>query len=88
MQTERIDEFLGLDVRVTVSTNPSLIGLSGKVVGETMRTFSVRTKSGVRVVPKADSIFEFKLGTGELVTVRGRDICKRPEERVWRREAR
>jgi RNase P/RNase MRP subunit p29 len=53
-----------------------------------MRTFSVRTKSGVRVVPKADSIFEFKLGTGELVTVRGSDICKRPEERVWRREAR
>jgi len=87
MPTKSVTEFLGLDVVVRSSTNRSLTGLCGKVVAETMKTFSVRTKSGVKVVPKGNTVFEFKLGSGDAITVNGSDISKRPEERAWRYEA-
>jgi len=78
------DELLGLEVKVKCSTNPSLEGLSGKIVGETMKTISIRTDSGVKTVPKDTSTFEVKLGPGNVVQLEGRDIVKRLEERTWR----
>ena len=87
MPIVNVDEFLGLEVRVKCSTNPSLEGLSGKIVGETMKTFSIRTGSGVKVVPKDTSTFEVKLGPSNIVQLKGRDIVKRLEERTWRYEA-
>ncbi len=78
------DELLGLEVKVKRSTNPSLEGLSGKIVGETMKTISIRTDSGVKTVPKDTSTFEVKLGPGNVVQLEGRDIVKRLEERTWR----
>jgi len=82
-----VDEFLGLEVKVKRSTNPSLEGLSGKIVGETMKTFSMRTSSGVKVIPKDTSTFEVKLGTGNTVQLQGHDVVKRLEERTWRPQA-
>jgi len=78
------DELLGLEVKVKRSTNPSLEGLSGKIVGETMKTISIRTDSGVKTVPKDTSTFEVKLGPRNVVQLEGRDIVKRLEERMWR----
>jgi RNase P/RNase MRP subunit p29 len=86
MPIMNVDEFLGLEVKVKCSTNPSLEGLSGKIVGETMKTFSIRTGSGVKIVPKDTSTFEVKLGPSNVVQFKGRDVTKRPEERTWRCE--
>ncbi|MEM3479359.1 MAG: ribonuclease P protein subunit, partial [Candidatus Bathyarchaeia archaeon] len=39
------DEFIGLNVRVVKSTNPSYVGLRGKVIDETKNTFKVLCKN-------------------------------------------
>jgi len=54
-------ELVGLQVRVVESTDPSRVGLAGRVVRETMRTLVVATASGERQVPKAGSTFEFAI---------------------------
>lgn len=54
-------ELVGLHVRVAESTDPTRVGIEGRVVRETMRTLVVRSSSGERVVPKAGSTFEFRL---------------------------
>ena len=87
MPIVNVDEFLGLEVRIKCSTNPSLVGLSGKIVGETMKTFSIRTGSGVKTVPKDTSTFEVKLGPSSIAQLKGRDVVKRLEERTLRYEA-
>lgn len=54
-------ELIGLHVRVVESTDPTRVGIEGRVVRETMRTLVIRDDSGERVVPKAGSTFEFRL---------------------------
>jgi len=54
-------ELVGLHVRVAESSDPTRVGIEGRVVRETMRTVVVRTESGERVVPKAGSTLEFRL---------------------------
>jgi len=86
MPSKRVDEFLGLDVEVKDSTNMSLKGLSGRIVGETMKTFEIRTRSGTKVVAKRGSIFRIRMNSGEVVELRGDDVLRRLEERSWRYE--
>ena len=55
-------ELAGLPVRVVAADNPDLVGIEGRVVGETMRTLRVATgASRAKVVPKAGTTFEFAL---------------------------
>ena len=54
-------ELVGLHARVAESTDPTRVGIEGRVVRETMRTLVIRSASGERVVPKAGSTFEFRL---------------------------
>lgn len=55
-------ELIGLPLRVADAPNADLVGISGRVVDETMRTVVVATVSGDKRVPKQDSVFEFALG--------------------------
>ncbi|MFB6136434.1 MAG: ribonuclease P protein component 1 [Halobacteriaceae archaeon] len=54
-------ELVGLPVRVVESTDPTRVGLAGRVVGETMRTLCIRTPTGEKQVPKGTATFEFAL---------------------------
>ena len=56
-------ELNGLPVRVVESTNPDLVGISGRVVIETTNTLHVADGSDgrVRQVPKRGTTFEFEL---------------------------
>jgi ribonuclease P protein subunit POP4 len=54
-------ELNGLCVRVVESTNPDAVGISGRVVSETMRTLVVSDGSRERRVPKRGTTFEFAL---------------------------
>ena len=54
-------ELASLPVRVVDATNPSLIGLEGRVRRETQNTLVIATSDGTRVVPKAEATFEFTL---------------------------
>ena len=69
-------ELVGLHVRVEESTDPSRVGIEGRVVRETMRTLVVDTEStdngsgsGVKQVPKRGARFTFRL-TDEAAAVR------------------
>ncbi|WP_253738549.1 ribonuclease P protein component 1 [Halohasta salina] len=54
-------ELIGLPLRVVDAASADFVGLSGRVVSETMHTLVVSTASGEKRVPKADSVFEFAL---------------------------
>ena len=70
-------EFIGRDTTVTASPHPGYVGLSGKVVNETMRTLHVLTDSGVKMIPKSASTFHL-LG----YEINGQHIMFRPEDRI------
>ncbi|MGB9758994.1 MAG: ribonuclease P protein component 1 [Thermoproteota archaeon] len=77
-------EFIGLNVEVIESSNPSLTGLKGLVIGETMKTFVVLTDKGRKIVPKDVAKFKFITKDGKTFEIEGRKLLKRPEERLWR----
>jgi ribonuclease P protein subunit POP4 len=74
-------ELIGLEVLITESFDPSRKGMKGKVLDETQNTIVLETKKGKKTVPKSECDFEFVLGE-EKVTVKGKDILKRPEDRA------
>ncbi len=76
-------EMIGLRVNVTKSTDKAREGTKGIVLDETQNTFVVLTSDGKgkQVLPKKECEFEFDLEK-EKVIVKGKDILKRPEDRV------
>ncbi len=79
-----IHELIGLHVRVANHSDPSLIGVEGTVVDETMNTLVVETEDGEKVVPKRYGVFHFRLPDGRWTEVRGEEILSRPHERTKR----
>jgi len=54
-------ELIGLPVRVVDAPSADFVGISGRIVSETMKTLVVETAAGDKRVPKAASTFELKL---------------------------
>ncbi len=80
-------ELIGLKVRVVYASDPSLIGLEGRIVDETMHLLVIETEKGEKKVQKRVAVFEFILPMGERVVVDGALLEHRPEERtkkLWR----
>ena len=75
----RKHELIGLAVVVRRSTDPSLVGLRGRVVDETRNTFIVETAKGEKRVQKKGAEFAFG---AEGVRVLGDEILFRPEDRI------
>lgn len=80
-------ELIGLSVTVTDAPNPSMVGLSGRVVDETMSMITVAT-GGERPdrrkhIPKDGARLRFSHadGSGTIGTICGSGIMKRPFER-------
>jgi ribonuclease P protein subunit POP4 len=78
-------ELIGLAVEVADSTNPSLTGISGRVVDETRNTLVVETKDGEKRVPKACARFTFTLPDGRRARVEGLVLESQPENRINKR---
>lgn len=77
-------ELMGLEVEVVESTNPSLVGLAGRVVDETRNTLVVDAH-GNRRLPKGACAFAFTLPGGQRVWVDGAKLVGRPEDRITKR---
>ena len=73
-------ELIGLFAEVIASTNPSLVGIKGKVVDETRNMLVIEDKK----IPKACSTFMFSLPNNR-VKVDGMLLVSRPEDRMKRR---
>jgi ribonuclease P protein subunit POP4 len=80
----RAHELIGLEVAIIKSTAQERVGTEGIVMDETMKTITIKTSNGIKVVPKAECVFEFNIN--EKVMINGKEIMKRPENRVkeWR----
>jgi ribonuclease P protein subunit POP4 len=78
-------ELIGLEARVTNSSDPTLLGTSGEIVDETRDMLVVERVGNAKIVPKDNSKFMFTLPSGEVVEVDGAKLVGRPEERVKRR---
>jgi len=80
-------EIIGLEAKVSKSSDENKAGLEGKVVDETMNTLIIESDGVEKIVPKQESEFEFKLGK-ETAKVDGKKILYKPEQRVkvlWRK---
>jgi len=73
-----IHELIGLEVVVIHHSDPTMIGLRGKVVDETMKTLVIDGKR----VPKEGALFCFRLPDDRWTPVKGEEILLRPWERT------
>jgi ribonuclease P protein subunit POP4 len=75
-------ELIGLKTKIVESTNPANVGIQGKIVDETYKTFVVRQKDKEKRVFKAQTTLEFTLPAGKKVRVKGALLEARPWDRV------
>lgn len=75
-------ELIGLDAKVVNSSVHTLLGVQGKVVDETKGTLVIAQDGKSKVVPKSSSSFVMILPKGVKVTVDGKKILGRPEDRI------
>lgn len=78
----RKGELIGLQVEVAKATDPSHVGVKGRVVDETMKTLVIEQEGREKMIQKKGTVFRFDTRGG--VEVRGEDILFRPEERIKR----
>jgi ribonuclease P protein subunit POP4 len=78
-----VHELIDMAVEVKESSDPSLIGISGKVMDETKNTLLIEKCDGKMItVQKNMNVFEFKFSGNERVLLSGGDIAYRPQDRI------
>ena len=78
-----IHEMIDLVVVVVRSTDPTMVGLQGRISDETKNTFTVERPDGKQVmVQKVSNGFEFRVAGGRLVRLDGSAIAYRPQDRI------
>ena len=70
-------ELIGLEIEITISKNPNLVGLKGKIIDETQNTITIKTKIGNKKIIKSQIKMKIKNQETE-----GKEIVGRPEERI------
>ena len=78
-------ELIGLNAEVVRSSNPSCVGISGKVVDETRNTLLIGHQNKRKTVIKNTAVFHFTMPDGTVVEINGKVIVGRPEDRVKKR---
>jgi ribonuclease P protein subunit POP4 len=74
-------ELIGLETSIVKSGNSQVIGLHGKIIDETKSMFTIETSTGVKHMPKIDSMWKFNLN-GVTSIVDGKLIARRSYERT------
>jgi ribonuclease P protein subunit POP4 len=75
-------EFIGLKAEIVWSTNPSQVGIRGKVLDETQKTLTILHEGKQKIIAKETSTFHFKLLDGTILEIDGKILLGRPEDRV------
>jgi ribonuclease P protein subunit POP4 len=75
-------ELIGLEVEVSASSDPNLVGMKGAVVDETKKMICVHDGKRCRMFSKEISTFQFRLPDGSLVLVEGKHMVGQPENRL------
>lgn len=77
---------VGRRARILASSDPTQVGMEGKVIDETAHTLTILSPSGARVVPKGISRFAFFVPNETVVE--GREIALSQEDRLKRLQRR
>ncbi len=78
-------ELIGLEARVVDSSDPTLLGIRGRIVDETRNMLVVEQTGKDKIISKSSSTFMITLPSGKEVTVEGKKLIGRPEARVKRK---
>lgn len=79
-------ELIGLEVSVINSSDPNLVGVSGRIIDETKGTLVIKGKNEkTYIIPKDTSIFKIISADGVEAEVDGIKLVARPEERIKRK---
>lgn len=78
-------ELIGLNAEVIASSHMGYEGIHGKIVDETKNMLKICNGIVEKQVPKEAVILSIRLSDGHLQTIKGRDLVRRPVERVKRR---
>jgi RNase P/RNase MRP subunit p29 len=70
-------EFIGENVTVSEHSDPSLCGVSGKIIGESRETITIESSGIQKMISKRPGKFMFE--NGELV---GNKIAYRSQDRI------
>ena len=81
-------EFIGLETKVVKSSNPDVVGITGRVDDETRNTLAILHDGEKKVVIKDTAVFEFLMPNGTVVEIDGKVIIGRPEDRLKKRPRR
>ena len=81
-------EFIGLETKVIKSSNPHVVGITGRVVDETRNTLTILHNGERKVVIKDTAVFDFVMSDGTVVELNGKVIMGRPEDRIKKRPRR
>ncbi len=81
-------EFIGLETNVIKSSNPHVVGITGRVVDETRNTLTILHNGERKVVIKDTAVFDFVMPDGTVVELDGKVIMGRPEDRIKKRPRR
>ncbi len=74
-------ELIGLDVKLVNGHNSQIIGINGTIMDETRSMFTLKTKNGMKQLPKEFNLWKFKVNN-EYTTIDGSKIIKRSFERL------
>lgn len=74
-------ELIGLEIEVTASKNPSLIGKKGTIANETKNTIHIKDGGREITLLKHEIVFRTVL-EGKTVEIEGKMLIGRPEDRV------
>ena len=74
-------ELIGMNTRITESTNSQIIGLNGTIINETKSMFTLNTNKGTKTIPKTNTTWKFSLENKE-VSINGSKIQKRSFDRL------
>ena len=74
-------EFIGSRIKVIKAKNKDNVGISGEVIDETKNTFVIKNNKGKKTLLKEQCTFKI-YKKNKTMTVDGRMISKRPEDRI------
>ncbi|MFX1261205.1 MAG: ribonuclease P protein component 1 [Promethearchaeota archaeon] len=75
-------ELIGLETHIVQSSDPGHICRQGPIVDESKEMIHISTETGEIMVPKTNSVFDFKLPNGMIVRVEGHKLRGTPENRM------
>ena len=75
-------EFIGTEGKIAKSSHGDYVGIHGKIIDETKKTFTILHRGKAKSVIKSSSVFDFKFSDGTVVEIDGRLLVGRPEDRL------